>query len=167
MTFYNLTEIPLGLPGVVYRAPLPYGTFDQHLNTLAEMQQANVEVVYSLVEPIEWTLKATRDAREPMAASGIQRVDFPIHDFGVPEDAAVFQTAVGAALQQAQAGSNIAVHCNAGMGRTGLFLAEMVTQHFGWGVTEAVDWLRQYIPYAVENEDQYQFLLDLHAGCFD
>jgi protein-tyrosine phosphatase len=162
MTFYNLTEIPLGLPGAVYRAPLPYGTFDQHLATLAEMQQAKVEVVYSLVEPIEWTLKATRDAREPMSESGIQRVDFPIQDFGVPQDAAGFQAAVAGALQHAQHGRNIAVHCNAGMGRTGLFLVEMVIQHFGWGVSEAVDWLRKYIPYAVENEDQYQFLLDLH-----
>jgi protein-tyrosine phosphatase len=48
------------------------------------------------------------------------------------------------------------------MGRTGLFLAEMAIQHFGWEVTKALDWLRQYIPYAVENEEQYQFLLDLH-----
>jgi protein-tyrosine phosphatase len=159
---YNLTEIPLGLPGAVYRAPLPFGAFDLQLSTLTEMQQTKVDVVYSLVEPIEWTLKATRDARKPMAEQGIQRVDFPIHDFGVPQDAAAFQAAVGDALQQAQQGINITVHCNAGMGRTGLFLAEMVIQHFGWGVVEAVDWLRQYIPYAVENEDQYQFLLDLH-----
>jgi protein-tyrosine phosphatase len=160
--FYNLTEIPLGLPGAVYRAPLPFGAFDLQLSTLTELQQAQVDVVYSLVEPIEWTLKAIRDAREPLSESGIQRVDFPIQDFSVPQDVAVFQAAVGGALQHAQQGRSIAVHCNAGMGRTGLFLAEMVIQHFGWDVNETVEWLRQYIPYAVENEDQYQFLLDLH-----
>ena len=163
MTFYNLTEIPLGLPGAVYRAPLPFGAFDLQLATLTELQQAQVAVVYSLVEPPEWTLKAIRDARGLLAERGIQRVDFPIQDFHVPQEAEAFQAVVGQALQHAQRGSNIAVHCNAGMGRTGLFLAEMAIQHFGWGVSEAVDWLRQYIPYAVENEDQYQFLLDLHA----
>ena len=159
---YNLTEIPLGLPGAVYRAPLPFGAFDLQLSTLNELQQAQVDVVYSLVEPIEWTLKAIRDARESLSESGIQRVDFPIQDFSVPPDVAVFQAAVSGALQQVQQGRSIAVHCNAGMGRTGLFLAEMAIQHFGWEVAEAVDWLRKFIPYAVENEDQYQFLLDLH-----
>jgi protein-tyrosine phosphatase len=98
----------------------------------------------------------------PLSESGIQRVDFPIQDFSVPQDVAAFQAAVDGALQHAQQGRSIAVHCNAGMGRTGLFLAEMAIQHFGWDVNETVDWLRQYIPYAVENEDQYQFLLDLH-----
>jgi protein-tyrosine phosphatase len=157
-----ITPLPFGLPGAVYRSPLPFGQFDPGHAALAEWQQFGVRVVYSLINADEWGAKALRDSRREITAAGIRRIDFPIDDFWVPRDAAAFQAAAADALRTATTGDTIAVHCNAGWGRTGMFLVEMAIQHFGFDVPQAVAWVRQAVPPAVENQDQYQFLLGLH-----
>lgn len=161
--FHNLTLIPFDLKGKVYRTPLPYGDFDLARTTFEELVQAEVSVYYSLIEPIEWISRAFIDSREKIQMAGIQQVEFPIRDFFAPEDAAAFQAVVAQALQHARNGKNIAVHCYAGVGRTGLFLSELAIQHYGWGVHEAVAWLRETMPLAVENDYQYKFLLENHS----
>jgi protein-tyrosine phosphatase len=161
--FHNLTLIPFDLPGKVYRTPLPYGDFDLARTTFDELVQAEVGVYYSLIEPIEWISRAFIDAREKLESAGIQRVEFPIRDFFAPEDPQAFQAVVAEAREHAHHGRNIAVHCYAGVGRTGLFLAELAIQHYGWNVREAVEWLRESLPLAVENDYQYQFLLETHS----
>lgn len=158
----TIIELPFGLSGAVYRSPLPYGSFDPGRQALVEWIQFQVQVVYSLIEADEWLTKASQDSRPALQAAGIQQVVYPIPDFWVPRDPAGFQAVVTTALQAAAAGKNIAVHCNAGWGRTGLFLTEMAIQHFGFSVPAAVAWVRQSVPPAVENQDQYQFLVDLH-----
>lgn len=161
--FNNLTQIPFDFPGKVYRTPLPYGDFDLARTTFDELIRAEVNVYYSLVEPIEWISKAFLDSREKIESAGIQRVDFPIRDFYTPDNAQAFQAVVAEAYQYALNGKNIAVHCYAGVGRTGMFLAELVIQHYRWGVDEAIRWLRESIPLAVENNDQYEFLTKIHT----
>ena len=159
----TIKELSFGLSGAVYRSPLPFGNFDPNREALAEWVQFQVDVVYSLIEPDEWLGKASRDSRQDLRSAGIQQVAYPIPDFWVPADAEGFQSIVAQALADAAEGKNIAVHCNAGWGRTGLFLTEMAIQHFGFDVPQAVAWVRQFVPPAVENEDQYQFLVDLHG----
>lgn len=160
---HNLTLIPFELNGKVYRAPLPFGDFDIARTTFNEMVQAEISVLYSLIEPIEWLSRAYLDPREKIEQAGIQRVEFPIRDFFAPIDPQAFQAVVAQARQDAVEGKNIAVHCYAGVGRTGLFLAEFAIQLFGMEVHAAVDWLRETLPLAVENDYQYRFLLELHS----
>lgn len=162
--FHNLTQIPFDFKGKVYRTPLPYGDYDLARTTFDELVLAEVNIYYSLIEPIEWISKTFIDSREKIAMTGIERVEFPIQDFYAPKDPVAFQSAVAEARQQALDGKNIAVHCNAGIGRTGLFLTELAIQNYGWPVNEAIQWLRKTMPLAVENDFQYQFLLDLHNG---
>lgn len=160
--FQNLTQIPFDFPGKVFRTPLPYGDFDLARTTYDELISAEVKVYYSLVEPIEWISKAFIDSREKIAMSGIKRVEFPIRDFFAPQNPTAFQAVVAEARQYALDGKNVAVHCYAGVGRTGLFLTELAIQQYGWSVKEAILWLRESIPLAVENEYQVKFLLGLH-----
>jgi protein-tyrosine phosphatase len=87
----SLIELPFGLPGRVFRSPMPFGP-----NTIAS----------------------------------------------------------------AQAGHNIVVHCSAGIGRTGLFMAALAKQVLGLSGAEALQWIRSYIPHAVETPEQQRLLLD-------
>ena len=161
--FHNLTLIPFNLKGKVYRTPLPYGDFDLARTTFDELVKAEIKVYYSLIEPIEWISRAFIDSREKLEKAGIQRVEFPIRDFFAPQNPEAFQAVVAEARQHAIEGRNIAVHCYAGVGRTGLFLTELAVQHYGWDVHKAVEWLRQTLPLAVENDYQYKFLLENHS----
>ena len=158
----NITKLAFELPGQVYRSPLPFGVFDSENKVFDLWKDAQIDEVYSLIQPKEWTQKAWQDPRPMILEAGMMIKNYPIMDFWVPDDHVTFTKIVAMALNSAKSGKNIIVHCNAGWGRTGLFLTEMAISHFGFGVDEAVKWVRQFVPPAVENEDQYQFLVDLH-----
>ncbi len=161
-SMYNIINLPFALRGQVYRSPLPFGTFDPENHVFSQWKDAKIHQVISLLQPDEWQEKAWQDARPMIREAGMSLLSYPILDFGVPDDRAVFSTNAKLALDAAKEGKNIVVHCNAGWGRTGLFITEMAIQHFNLAVVEAVVWVRKFVPPAVENNDQYQFLLDLH-----
>lgn len=52
------------------------------------------------------------------------------------------------------------VHCMGGRGRTGLVLAGLAMKHFSMCRSDAVNWIRESIPYAVESNSQMLFLGD-------
>ncbi|MCD4752282.1 MAG: dual specificity protein phosphatase family protein [Anaerolineaceae bacterium] len=158
----NITNLSFALRGQVYRSPLPFGAFDPENHIFSQWKEAKIHQVISLVQPNEWQEKAWQDARPMIQDAGMSLLTYPIFDFGVPDDMEVFSDNVKLALDAAKEGKNIVVHCNAGWGRTGLFITEMAIQHFSLAVAEAVVWVRQFVPPAVENNEQYQFLLDLH-----
>lgn len=154
----NLTLIPFGLPGKAYRAPMPFGPFDTGVSTLNEMRQAGVSCVFTLVEAFEWQRYANCDLPMCYQNAGIEMIHLPIVDFEAPPDVKAYLEAVSQALALCKQGNSIAVHCFAGIGRTGTFLAGMARLHFGWQGEQAVDWVRQFVPNALENHVQVEFI---------
>jgi len=63
-------------------------------------------------------------------------------------------------IAYAQAEHNIAVHCSAGIGRTGLFMACLAKRGLGLSGSEALQWIRHSMPRAVETADQQRLVLD-------
>ena len=85
-------------------------------------------------------------------------VYLPIPDFGVPARTDLEQ-AIQHTLAHAQAGRHIVVHCSAGLGRTGLFLASLARRALGLSGAEAIQWVRHCLPHAVETPEQQRLLL--------
>jgi len=158
-----LTELLFDLPGRVYRSPMPYGHFDPDQQVMELYRQAGVGVVVMLVSDEEAQEKTGRMLRELYAENGMDVIYLPIPDFDVPPVEALLQ-ALGAARSEAVGGRNIAVHCNAGIGRTGLFMACLARQVFGIAGNAAIHWVQQYIEHAVESETQYSFIQSLELG---
>ena len=155
----NLTLIPFGLPGNIYRSPLPNAAFDYGATTLNEMQAVRIGKVVTLVEEFEWLQRANVDLPTLYKQANIEMLHYPVQDFNVPQDLDSYLKAVHQAIYWAKSGENLAVHCFAGIGRTGTFLTAMAVDIFGWTPLEAVFWVRQFIPGAVENEVQFQFVM--------
>ena len=154
-----LTELPFELPGKVYRSPMPFGPYDR-LNQVWPLYQDNgIRQVVVLVEKQEYLVQAQRDLPAFYTAEGLRAVHYPIPDFQVPDSQDGLGAAVDDMLSQAQNGENIAVHCLAGVGRTGIFLACMAKRHFDLVGQEAITWVRQFIPDALENPKQEQFVI--------
>lgn len=158
-TMNNLTLIPFGLPGKIFRSPLPGGSFDHGLTTMDEMRAEKISKTVVLVEEFEWWQRANCDLPTLYQGHQIEMFHYPVVDFNVPEDLGSYLAAVQQVLAWAKSGENIAIHCFAGIGRTGTFLTAMAVDVFGWNPLEAVLWIRQFVPGAVENETQFNFVM--------
>lgn len=153
-----LTELPYGLSGKIYRSPMPGSpAYDPLHRVLPAYQAAGVQLVVMLAPLEEVALIRGGDLLGQYHDLGIKVLHTPVQDYGMPE-LALFQSAVGEALAEARAGRTLAVHCHAGLGRTGMFAACLAKQVFGFDGTEAMAWVRRSIPGAVENAQQVGFV---------
>ncbi len=153
-----LTELPLGLPGTLYRSPMPFGNFDPLGEIWGAYWTAKVSLVTVLTEPQEYLVAARRDLPAFYRAAGLDVVTHPIPDFGVPRDFDGFRAALKRVRAHLEAGGVAAVHCMAGIGRTGLFTACLAREVLSLSPDEAIVWVRRYIPGAVESEAQVEFV---------
>ncbi len=154
-----LTELPFGLPGRLFRSPMPFGPYDLHGEVYERFREEQIAVVVLLADEDECLQKAGRNLREWYLHEGLQVLYLPIPDFSVPTKDDLEQ-AVQHTIAYAQAGHNIVVHCSAGIGRTGLFTAYLAKRCLGLSGGEALQWIRHYIPRAVETPEQQRLVLD-------
>ena len=155
-----LTEIPFELSGKIYRSPMPFGPYDRQNQVWALYQEKGINQVVILVEMQEYFVHAQMDLPKFYRSHGLDVIHYPIHDFQVPENDDGFSVMVHDVLTKAQAGSNTAVHCLAGIGRTGIFLACLAKRQHQLAGQAAIDWVRQFIPEALEVPEQEEFVFD-------
>lgn len=155
----NLTLIPFNLPGKIHRSPMPFAAFDVDYSTLDEYIQADISTVVMLTEPGEDLWRANMDLTRIYSEHEISVLHYPIVDFDTPEDLDGLKELLQQVIERAKQGENIAVHCFAGRGRTGMFIAllsRILLNLDGW---EAIDWVRQYFP-AIETMEQEQVVIN-------
>jgi protein-tyrosine phosphatase len=153
-----LTELPFQLPGRIFRSPMPFGGYDPEGKVLPKFKEKNISVIVLLSDDEECLRKTGRNLRGLYEAEGFDVIYLPIPDFGVLsiED---LKRAVLETIRQARAGRNIVVHCYAGIGRTGLFVSFLAKEIFGISGMDSIEWVRNYIPGAVETHEQRELIL--------
>lgn len=115
---------------------------------LTALKRVGVTVLVTLTEsPME---------KEILSEYEISNVFFPIDDMGAPdiEDAKKLCYRISRLLQK---GEVVAMHCKAGLGRTGTMLAAMLIWD-GSSALEALENTRRIEPRWVQSEDQVAFL---------
>jgi len=159
----DLIELPYGLAGTVYRSPLPFSPlFDRRGELLKAYDALGVETVVMLNTTDEVLRLTGEDLAAHYDSLGYAVIHAPVPDFHAPQ-VEVFRPALVRALAAAEAGRTIVIHCHAGIGRTGTFAACLAKMVFVMKGEEAVDWVRGFIPEAVENHEQYQFVLNFET----
>lgn len=154
-----LTELPFGLPGRVFRSPMPFGPFDPRQSVLDRYREETISTVVVLASDEECLRHSGRNLRDFYEAEGMHVIYAPTPDFGVPSQQ-VMEAAAGEALECARSGRSLAIHCLAGKGRTGLFTACLGKRALGLDGQRAIGWARQYIRGAIETQEQEQWVLD-------
>lgn len=157
-----LTLLPFPMPGKIYRSPLPYSPlFDPQGQVLDAYLSARVQVVVMLTPINEVSEVTERDLWEIYQTLGFEVIYVPVEDFWIPAQGA-FQRPVRQTLLAAQAGKTVAIHCHAGIGRTGTFAACLAKPVFQMDGPTAIDWVRHYIPGAVQTKEQENFVDGFH-----
>jgi len=154
------TEIPFGFPGKVFRSSMPYGPYDQLGQVFSKYIESGVDFVVVLTEKQEYLVHSKRDLPYYYRSQGLDVIHFPIPDFHIPDNKRDLDEVVNQTLKGLKKGDNLAVHCMAGIGRTGIFLSCLGKHHLDLDGSEAINWIRQFIPQALENPKQEQFVLN-------
>lgn len=86
-------------------------------------KDSGIGLIVSLLEEFEAYTLGLQDEKEIAERHGIVFLSFPIADRGVPESLARFIAFISSLHEQVQGGAHAAVHCRAGIGRSGLVAA--------------------------------------------
>jgi protein-tyrosine phosphatase len=115
-----------------------------------------VDVVVSLLEDREL------DRRAPglfpaLDRHGIRLARHPVVDFGAPLDVMDFARLLDEVRDHLAAGRGVLAHCNAGLGRTAVFLAAFL-RHSGYSGDAVTEIRRVYRPDAMREPVQEAFV---------
>jgi len=146
-------RIPLDAKGRLFVSPMPYGPYDPGNKLLKIYKQNRIEFAIMLVTDSEIEKKAKRDILTLYKQQGIEPIRFPIADYTSP-DLHPFSKVVDQVSGYLRAGANVAVHCNAGVGRTGVMTCCIVRDFSALSTGEAIDYVRSYMQTNMTDEQK-------------
>jgi uncharacterized protein (DUF952 family)/protein-tyrosine phosphatase len=153
-----ITEIPYGQAGCVYRSVMPGSSlFDPHDEVFDLYLQVGIQTVVVLNTFEDIATFASQDLLARYEQAGIEVLHAPVKDFSAPPFGA-WDAALKKTEAYIRASRKIAIHCHAGIGRTGMFCACLAQDLLDLSPKESIQWIRQFIPSAVESEYQIQFV---------
>ncbi len=76
-----LTELPFGLPGRLFRSPMPFGPYDLHGEVYDQFREEQITVVVLLTTEDECLHKTGRNLRALYLQEGLTVLYLPIPDF--------------------------------------------------------------------------------------
>jgi protein-tyrosine phosphatase len=130
---------------------------------MQEIRHQEISVIVLLAEVDECPTLTGWDLPGLYRQEGFQVAHLPTFDGGVPVRDQLEQT-VTSIIRHARAGQHLAIHCYAGIGRTGLVAATVVKRLLGVPGEAAIAWVRRYVLRTVETPMQRQLLVDDDAG---
>ena len=152
------TELPFGQPGRVFRSPTPGSRmFDPEDRVLGLYKEAKISVVVVLNSIEEHLRHSDRDLLALYEQEGFKVIFDPVPDFSAPPHG-TWDASLDKVAGLLREGKNVAIHCHAGVGRTGIFAACLAQDLLGLSPEAAITWVRQFIPFAVETQFQQQYV---------
>ena len=90
-------------------------------------REAGVQTVVSLLEPEEASSLGLDGERQACESGGLGFLSFPIQDRSVPPRDGALRDVLHALREEVQAGRSVVIHCRAGIGRSSLMAAGVLT----------------------------------------
>jgi protein-tyrosine phosphatase len=144
-------RIPLDVKGRLYVSPMPFGPYDPGNALLKVYKSHHVQFVVMLVTDVELAAKAKRDVLGIYKKSGMEPIRFPFADYTSPDLHAISKV-VDRVSGYLRAGANVAIHCNAGVGRTGVMTCCVVRDIMKIPAQEAIDYVKQHMQTKMTDE---------------
>ena len=128
---------------------------------LLELKKRKIDIVVSLLERKELEALQVANLFELIKKHKFSHYYFPIKDKSVPKNKVQLHRFVDCLCDEIHKDKNILIHCNAGLGRSGL-IAALLCKKLGT-VEEPISFIRRYRPGSIETKEQEKFisLLDI------
>lgn len=137
-------QIPLEVKGELYVSPMPFGPYDTRDTLLDIYRQNAIEFAVVLVTDDELKHKARRDLLALYRKNNIEPIRFPFADYTSPNLHQISKV-VDIVSGYLRAGAHVAVHCNAGVGRTGVMTCCIVRDITGMPAQEAIGYVKRHM----------------------
>ena len=159
---FDLLALPGGASLILSAHPARDAAVQQ---ALLDYRNAGAGLLVSLLEQRDLDELGLGALQAQCRQAGLEWAHCPIEDFGAP--GAAFETPwsrVSAQLhERLDRGGAVALHCRAGLGRTGTVAARILLER-GWPLAQAVAAVRQARPGAIETQVQERYLQQLQAS---
>jgi protein-tyrosine phosphatase len=139
----NFLRIPLEVGGRLYVSPMPYGPYDTTNALLRVYRRHHISRVIALVTDGEVKQKAKRNLFGIYAKHGMAVFRVPFPDLTAPVQQDISRDMPG--ILEALKSENVVVHCNAGIGRTGIMVCCIIRAIRGCSGEEAIDYVRSHM----------------------
>jgi protein-tyrosine phosphatase len=96
--------------------------------------------------------------RDQRWAEDVEHIQFVIRDYSIPEDSEATRTLIHHVCEKLMAGTNVAIHCMGGAGRTGMIVSLVYARLHGVSGAEALRACRRLNPSYVETPEQEAFV---------
>lgn len=138
---------------------MPFSSYDQ-VEVWQSYLDQDIGLVVVLTEQQEYLVYAMKDLPAFYKSNGLDVLHLPVPDFGVPSDPDEWEKGIKTVVDALKEGRNVVVHCLAGLGRTGVFLACLAKETLGLSGDQSISWVRESIPGALENYNQEEFVIN-------
>jgi len=136
-----IEELDLDLPGRIWRSRMPMDmTYDD--TTIHQWMEADITHVVCLQEVNEMQKYTAAFLPEEYSMFGFTTIHQSTPDHCGPEDYLAWWAAVKDALEALNNDARVVVHCHAGIGRTGMFLASLLMLHNTIDSSQAISSVR-------------------------
>ena len=138
---------------------MPFSRFDK-VDVWSSFIEQSIDLVVVLTEQQEYLVYAGKDLPAFYRSQGMEVLHIPVPDFGIPDDLDSWQDGLEAVVLAAESGKNVVIHCLAGIGRTGTFLACLAKEKMALDGMDAIRWVRNSVQGAMENSYQEDFVIN-------